>query len=209
MYMYYMYMCIFVDLSILDKDLTMDISMSPISSLCHLEGSTMVYDHFQCAASLFHILPHFTLLVKSHQTKTFEKFWQSQVAELKEKGALKFQDVADIIWKVVFDKTSQYLNSLKDRSISLVLVDRLLIDHSVNRNKLETEFKALEEGISKCKGLTSDPSWIEDCIQRILEYFSLLDQASAATIFLKLKTVLSLKGDFKVVEELADNVSQL
>uniref|UniRef100_A0A1X7TWB5 RZ-type domain-containing protein n=1 Tax=Amphimedon queenslandica TaxID=400682 RepID=A0A1X7TWB5_AMPQE len=193
------------DLSILDKDLTMDVSMSPISSLCHLEGNTIVYNHFQCAASLFHILPHFTLLVKSHPTKTFGKFWQSRVAELKEKGALKFQDVTDNIWKVVFDKTSQYLDSLKDRSIPLVLVDQLLTDHSANRNRLETEFKALEEGISKCKGLTSNSSWIENCIQRILEYFSLLKQAAAAKIFLKLRTVLSLKGDFKVVEELADN----
>ena len=199
----------FVDLSILDKELIMDVSMSPISSLCHSEGSTIVHNHFQCAASLFHMLPYFTLLVKSHPTNTFGKFWQSRVGELKEKGELKFQDVADNVWKVVFERTSQYLDSLKDRSIPLVIVDELLIDHSADGNRLETELKTLEEGISKCKGLTSDSSWIKDCIQRILEYHSLHEHANAAKIFLDLKTVLSLKGDFRVVEELADDVSQL
>ena len=197
----------FVDLSLLDKELAIDVSMSSISSLCHSEENEMIYHHFKSASSsLFPMLLPFTLLSKTHSTNTFRKLWQSQVIQFQERGALHFSDVHNLLWVSVFDKICQYLDSLKDRSIPLVTVDELLDEYTADKGKLETEFKTLDRGVSECRGLSSDSSWVEECVQRMLEYHSLHQHVNAAKIFLHLRNVLALTGDFKVVEELADHV---
>lgn len=129
----------------------------------------------------------------------------SQVDQYKGK-TLNCEKVVSLVWTPVFTRVCQFLDCSKDGSILLTTVDKLLKEYSGDRKKMETEFKMLEKGISECRGQPVDFTWITNCVQRMLEYKSLHQIADTAEIFLDLKNVLCLTGDFKVVEDLAVQV---
>ena len=129
----------------------------------------------------------------------------SQVDQYKGK-TLNCEEVVSLVWTPVFTRFCQFLDCLKDGSVLLTTVDELLKEYSGDRKKMETEFKMLEKGISECRGQLTDNTWIASCVPRMLEYKSLHQIADTAEIFLDLKNVLCLTGDFKVVEDLAVQV---
>ena len=85
-------------------------------------------------------------------------------------------------------------------------VEQLLQEYSGNHEKINTELLMLEEGVSMCLDQKIDTTWINSCVKRMLLYHSLHQTAAAAEIFLELKSVLALTGDFKVAEKLTDKV---
>ena len=129
----------------------------------------------------------------------------SQLDQYKGK-TLNCEEVVSLVWTPVFTRVCQFLDCLKDGSVLLTTVDELLKEYSSDRKKMETEFKMLEKGISECRGQLTDNTWIASCVQKMLEYKSLHQIADTAEIFLDLKNVLCLTGDFKVVEDLAVQV---
>ena len=98
-----------------------------------------------------------------------------------------------------------YLESLKDRTIKLTLVDKLLDQHF--DNELEIELCSLEKGICECSGIPSDPSRIKPCVKRMQQYRSLCQYASAAKAILQLKETLALTGNFDVIKKISTEVS--
>ena len=129
----------------------------------------------------------------------------SQVDQYKGK-TLNCEEFVSLVWTPVFTKVCQFLDCLKDGSLLLTTVDKLLKEYSGDPKKIETEFKMLEKGISECRGQAVDFTWIVKCVQRMLEYKALHQIADTAEIFLNLKNVLCLTGDFKVVKDLAVQV---
>ena len=194
-----------LELSIV-QEIPDDISLESISSLCKLEGSKIVHCYFDCVSPLFHILPQFICLMQTNQSDTFQTFWKSQVDKYKRKK-LCCDEVVSLIWEPVFKRICRFLCSLKNKSVSLVTLDKLKkVFSSDQQNKFETEFRSLEVGISKCLNRTCDITWIEKCVEKIFNYYSLHQIANAAAIFLKLKKVLGLTGNFELIENLADKV---
>ena len=177
----------------------------PISSLCKTIGNEVVCRYFAFAAPVFPILSQFTYLAKDYHTNTFQKMWNSQVQQYKGKP-LQYDDIVNLLWNPVFMSVSRFLQSLKSLTIPLKTVDHLLKEYSSNQEKLKTEFLLLENGISDCMNKKSDTAWINTCVERMLLYHSLNQTATAAKIFLELKNVLVLTGDFSIVEKLADKV---
>ncbi|XP_019853235.1 PREDICTED: E3 ubiquitin-protein ligase RNF213-like [Amphimedon queenslandica] len=179
-----------------------DVSERPISSLCETIDNKIVCHYFAFAAPVFPILFQFTLLTKIYHTNTFQKLWYSQVNQYKGK-ILQCSDVVNLIWNPVFIKLRQFLQDLKSLTISLVSVEQLLQEYSCNHEKINTELLLLEEGVSMCMDKKSDITWIDSCVKKMLLYHSLHQTATAAKIFLELKNVLALTGDFNIAEKLA------
>uniref|UniRef100_A0A1X7VVF5 Uncharacterized protein n=1 Tax=Amphimedon queenslandica TaxID=400682 RepID=A0A1X7VVF5_AMPQE len=116
---------------------------------------------------------------------------------------LQIGDVVQYIWNPVFKRCCEHLESLKDRSVKLSIVDVLLDQYS--EEKLQAEVSTLHRGICECNGsaCTSDPFWIIYCVQRMQQYRLLCQHASTAKAFLNLKDALTLTGDFRIIEQLA------
>ena len=192
---------IFLGFSTLQEQLlTTNTQLTPISSLCSWNNGTSITFHcFTCAVPFFPILHQFTLLIKVH---IFQKFWYDELKKFRN-SQLNFHDVKEQVWEPAFLTSCQLLECLRDRSIKLVEVDKLF-----NEDNLATELLNLERGICFLKKTETKPTstWIVPCVQRMEEYRSLCQHASAAHAFLKLKQTLQLTGDFTRVEELAAKV---
>lgn len=140
-----------------------------------------------------------------HPSNTFQRFWNEQIEQYYSNNLL-LGSVTKCIWMPVFEHCCKYLESLKDRTIKLYSVDELL-DQFSESSKLEEEIYALHKGICKCSEITSDPSWIKYCVQRMQQYHSLRQYGTTAKALLNLKEALALTGDFKLIEQLAAKVS--
>ena len=165
----------------------------------------MIFYRFQSALPLFPIISDFTALVRKYPNNTFNDHWNAEKKGV-QNMPLQLVDVVKHVWEPVFMKCCVFLKSLQDKSIRLAEVNKLL-DHYTEK-KLIFEIKQLEKGICNCRktGIPDD-KWIESCVQRMWEYCSLRQHASAAEAFLDLKVTLDLNGDFDIVERLAAKVS--
>ena len=168
-------------------------------------NNRIVCFYFDSVAPLIPILPQFTLLTTTNPSNTFQRLWNFQVDQYKGR-TLKCEEVLSLVWTPVFTRVCQFLDCLKDGSVLLTTVDELLKEYSGDQRKIEAEFKALDKGISECKKQKIDFTWIVKCVQKMLEYKSLHQIAGTTKIFLDLKNVLDLTGDFEMVEDLAVQV---
>lgn len=183
-----------------------DIASRSISSLCQLEGSRIIC-YFDTVASLFPILPQFTFLAAIHPSNTFQRLLKDEIEQNKLR-TLHCMEFLNDIWSHVFNKVCMFYSSLKDGSVSLMDIDKLIKECSGDEKKIETEYRMLEEGISKCTNQAFDFMWIENCVQKTLQYQSLFQVANAARKIIDLKNVLGLSDDnFKSVTEIAEQVS--
>ena len=186
-------------------DLEMNFEVQPISSLCQLVKGKIKFYCFQSASPLFPIISDFTVLVRKYPNNTFNDHWNAEKKNVQNRP-LQLVDVVKYVWEPVFMKCCAFLESLRDRSIRLAKVDKLL--GSYTKEKRIFEIKQLEKGICHCtKARIPDDKWIESCVQRMQEYHSLRQHASAAKAFLDLRVTLELKGHFEIVERLAAKVS--
>ena len=183
----------------------MNFEVQPILSLCQQVEGTMIFYCFQYASPLFPIISDFTVLVRKYPNNTFIDHWDAEKKGV-QNMPLQLVDVVKHVWEPAFVKCSAFLESLKNKSIRLAEVDKLL--DSYTKEKLILEIKQLEKGICHCtKATIPDDKWIESCFKRMQEYHSLRRHASAAKAFLDLKVTLELTGDFDIVERLAAKVS--
>ena len=196
---------VYIDLKDIREGLEIDFEVRPISSLCQkIEGKVIVYC-FQLAGPLIPIISDFTVLIRKYPNNTFKNYWDAENKAQNNKS-LQLVDVVKHVWEPAFKKCCAFFESLRDRSIRLAEVDKLLDTYP--EDKLRFEIKQLEKGICHCKNIkVLDNKWIESCVKRMQEYHSLRQHASAAEAFLDLKVTLELTGDFDIVERLAANVS--
>ena len=147
----------------------------------------------------------FVAISQTYPNDLFRKHWKTQKQQCKG-GLLKLGDVVPIWWKALEDCTN-FLESLRDRSISLAYVDELLSDYK-DEESLHKDIKNLEAGVCECTEVgVGKQLWIKGCIKRMYQYRALREHASAASAFLKLKDALQLTGDFSKVEKLSTEVS--
>ena len=177
----------------------------PLSHICSSNKSDDVVIHcFELARPLEPIVDKFVAISQRHANDLFRKYWKNQKQQ--HKGViLKFNDIVQI-WECALEKCITFLESLRDRTISLSSVDSLLANKT--RGNLSQDVRSLEAGVCECtKSPLPSGVWIEGCVSRMYQYQSLFLHASAASAFLALKTSLGLTGDFSMVERLAEQVS--
>ncbi len=179
---------------------------SPINSLCQCVEEGPVFLSLQTALPLDNIIVNFDNIINA-QSGLFQDIWGKHMknsAKKNERGKLTIEDIKVAIWDPTFMECVSLLNSLCDRSILLVDVDSYF--KSIKQD-MKWELRRLNAGICKCdSSQTSSNTWIDDIVQLINEYWSLLTLSKAASVVITLKNKLCLTGDFKAIETLADQV---
>ncbi len=193
-------------MSELKEELKQTFDTVPISEICHSDETHAVTIHcFIQARPLDPFVNQFIAISQTHTNDFFHQYWKDQKEQ---PGSLpmKISDVVQI-WKKALDDCIHLIESLRSRSIRLPRVEVLLEKYSTKQT-LTDNMRNLEIGICECIGKPrpSNQAWINGCIQRMYQYQSLCQHASAALAFLQLKECLELTGDFSIVEKLASEV---
>ena len=189
------------------QELMKHFETTSISSLCSSDNNgAKKIKWFGAARPLDSIVKDFATLSLKYSSNFFLEVWNSQKV-LFTGTNLQIGDIVVKVWQKAFEICVQHIESLRDRSISVKLVDGLLSSYS-SKDVLEHEIQQLERGVCECVSKEiPNSTWIKDCVNHMYQYKSLCEHASAASAFLKLKETLELTGDFSVVERLASQVS--
>ena len=151
------------------------------------------------------------------ESSTFQELWtqygkKAQAARKNdeaEKPQLSISKVVENIWKPAFQDWSQHAASTMDGTISLGNVDKLFDSYKNRKRELERELLCLFElrqtqPASRAKTLQTTAT--ERVIQ--IQRYQQLDQyASAADTIWEFKKAMGFTGDFKVIEDLRNQVS--
>ena len=181
--------------------------------ICHLivkgeSGSSALMERpdFCDAAPVGSIVNSFSLLSVDLPNDMFLAYWTKQ-KEKQGNKMLTFAQVVSDIWEPAIEHCVQLLDGLKDRSISLQLVDSLLKRYRNKLTDLEKQLINLQNGICRVKGKTPPSErWIRGCVSRMEQYYFLHTHADAAKVFVTFKDRLDLHGDFSLVENLSQKV---
>lgn len=123
----------------------------------------------------------------------------------KKMGSISDLTIADIyteIWQPVFEHCRNLLESLANQSMTLSFVKQYLPEEDLNNDVYN-----LHTGVSKCLKVKPNHADLRIPLWRIEQYRKLCRYQAGARAFLKLRDILHLKGDFKVVEMLSFQVS--
>ncbi len=188
-----------------------DHSPAPINTLCKCGGDQVVFMSLKSALPLDEIMVKFDIM-KSTQSSLFTEIWQRHMknaaasVKRKERVELTIKDIKTVIWEPAFSECKHLLDSLRDRSIKLREVDYYF--KSIQQD-MSWQLKSVYNGVNKCinPNFTQSSLWIDDVVQHMQEYWSLLTLSKAASVVITLKEKLCLTGDFKAIETLVNQVS--
>lgn len=120
--------------------------------------------------------------------------------------SLTLADVNKKLWIPAFAKCEKLLSQLRDYSLSLTTVDQLF--KGKKTTFITDTIHQLYSGVEMCRNgrEVKEFMWIEGVVERMEQYWKLCQYSSTAEVFLKLRDVLKLSGNFNQVEGLADKV---
>jgi len=198
-----------------DKSLQ-DVSCYPISDLCERKGEKKIEVTFfklpSVAKEVISPLHH----VK--KSSTFQDLWtqygkKAQAARKNDetkKPHLSISEVVENIWKPAFQDWNQHAASSMDGTISLGNVDKLFGTYKNRKKELERELLCMFElsqiqPASRAKKLQTTAT---ERVNQIQRYQQLGQYASAADTIWDFKEAMGFTGDFKVIEDLRNQVSK-
>ena len=162
--------------------------------------------------------------------RVFEYCWNQQIilSSIKDDKDVSFNSVYNLVWKKTIDQCQQILLKLKNKSATLKETETIYQlftpeDKTITRNEnarqcqieyFSLQLTALCEAMHQCypssKELFPLPNeWIPNTVTYIALYDEIVNDAKcteAATVISKVKISLKLKGDFKIIENLANRV---
>lgn len=116
-------------------------------------------------------------------------------------------DILPHVWTPCFQRCKDILESMVSLQIKLSEVEKYFNKHEFGHN-LETQLNNLFKGLNECKanlkGVTVDN--LNVAAQLIRQYWNLCQYRHVANIFLNLRDVLNLHGNFYPVERLSSKV---
>lgn len=142
-----------------------------------------------------------------HPSDLFNREWTAVMNHAVEGGTgvpLSLADIYSKVWTPAFSRCQSLLQMLQDHSIKLADVDWYFKQH---KTYLEVQLRYLLAGVNACLGKNDSGTWIKEVVCSIHNYWDLCCYQEAASAFLALKKVLSLQGDFSVIEKLTTEVS--
>lgn len=122
---------------------------------------------------------------------------------------VKLDDVVTCVWNPAIDFCTQLLIDLHSNKIKLSIID----GHIKMLNSIEEQLQIFSSALKfvlkdeKVLSFYEDNSWLKDRIATIKQYCNFKRYSNDASIFLTLKEVLNIDGDFGVIQEIASNVS--
>ena len=170
------------------------------------EHGKIEYLSLQSAIPLDEIALNFDTMFRKFSTNLIHAIWEAHMNAASQKcKELMIMDIKHKIWEPTFRECLNLLESLHDRSIKLVDVDR----HFSKIKEKEKELRCLNDGVTMCCNLKKNQNldWIHTAVNLMKEYWTLLSLAEAARILISLKDRLSLSGDFSLIQTIAEEVS--
>ena len=163
---------------------------------------------FQSAGTLNDFAEDFFTMTQIYVSDLFHQAWTTALGVAVKTSTLKLADIRMSVWQPAFVQCQTMLEQLHDQSMKLVDVDRFFKHYQ--GQQLESQLVSLFKGVDACSELyESNGTFIKRAVHRMNEYWDLCKYQEAANMFLDLRSVLNLRGNFKNIEKLSTEVRQL
>ena len=204
-----------VDLGNLRSRAQLDVTSYQIRDLWkRLDDNKIEITLFQLTPAAEEVLP---ILGKVQESLTFQDLWKkyglkAQTVRKNDEGQkrhLSLSEVVENVWKPAFKCWTKRVASVKDGTISLGDVDKLFDGYKNREKELEVELSYMFEvntgqTTKKAKELKKT---VRERVAQIQRYHQLHQYSSSADTIWKFKEAMGFTGNFKVVEELRNQVS--
>lgn len=194
----------------LQEILKMDHYSSKLSELCTKRCNQLYFPAFESAGPLLPMLTNFYTMNNEYSNYFFSVEWKKQLKAAEQ--PLKFEDVVHNVWNPTFLHCKQLYNHLENRTLSLAKVNLHFRQYENETAELQYHLKRLAAGISKClgkpKALECFDDWVKERVILMQEYWSLVEYAEVARLFIQLQKNFHLTGSFAGVECLYSTVSE-
>ena len=213
-----MFVCFFftVNIAIIKKKSLEDVSSYQIRDLCEHKGDKQVEVTFfrlpSVAKEVISPLHHV------QKSSTFQDLWtqygkKAQAARNNgeaKKPYLSISEVVENIWKPAFQDWFRHAASAMDGTITLGNVDKLFGSYKTQKKELERELLRMFE-LSDTDFVSRENKLRTTAAERVTQiqrYQQLGQHASAADTIWEFKEAMGFTGDFKVIEDLRNQVSR-
>ena len=210
-----------VNIACIKNKVRQDVSRYQIRDLCgHDDDKQIEVTFFKLPSEAKEVISPLHHVQKS---LTFQELWtqygkKAQAARTNDetnKPHLSVSEVVENIWKPAFQDWGQHAASARDGTISLGNVDKLFGSYKNRKKELERELLCMFEmsqtlsqtqPVSRTKKLETTAA---ERVTQIQRYQQLGRHASAAIKIWEFKEAMGFTGDFKVIEDLRNQVSKL
>ena len=204
-----------VDLGNLRSRAQLDVTSYQIRDLCkRLDDNKIEITLFQVTPAAEEVLP---ILGKVQESLTFQSLWKKYGLKAQtvrkndeaQKRHLSLSDVVENVWKPAFKSWTKHVASVKDGTISLGDVDKLFNGYKNRERELEEELSYMLEVNTgqKTKKAKELKKTVRERVAQIQRYHQLHQYSSSADTIWEFKEAMGFTGNFKVVEELRNQVS--
>ena len=152
------------------------------------------------------------------ESSTFQDLWtqygkKAQSARRNDETKrphLSISEVVENIWKPAFQDWNQHAASAMDGTISLGNVDKLFGSYKNRKKELERELLCIFQlsQTQPASGAKKLQTTATERVKQIQRYQQLDQFASAANTIWEFKEAMGFTGDFKVIEDLRNQVSR-
>ncbi len=170
-----------------------------ISDLCRLENDKLQICCLKSAQPLDVFVDNFAVMMRKSPiifTRKLNKKLKEVLA--RSDAGITVHDIFPQIWQPAFNFCLELLADLADQSMKLDFVDKHLTKFF---ETLLNDVKNLAEAIRSC-GSQSTPQFhqLKLAVKKVHDYWRLCRYEDGARVFLQLRDVLNLKGDFSFIE---------
>ena len=202
-----------VNISDMKSKASKDVSSFRICDLCERNGEKHVkVKFFDLPQRLTDIL---LSLHKVQESSTFQKLWaqcgkKAQTARLNDESQrrdLSILNVIDNVWKPAYEAWSKLVASTLDGSLTLTGVDKFFEGYKNRKEELVKELRRifiLGQDSSDTRQLKAI---VEQRVAQIHRYQQLDQYFTAAETIWDFKESMGFTGDFKVIEDVRNQVS--
>ena len=204
-----------VDLGNLKSKAQLDVTSHQIRDLCkRLDDNKIEITLFQLTPAAKEVLP---LLGRVRESLTFQALWRKYERKAQtvrknddaQKPHLSLSDVIENVWKPAFESWNKTVAGVKDGTISLGDVDKLFDDYRNRKRELEGELSHMFE-VNTGQTITNTKELnkiVRERVAQIQRYQQLYQYSNAADTIWEFKEAMGFTGNFKVVEDLRNQVS--
>ena len=204
-----------VDLSNLKSKVHQDVSSFQIRGLCKRKDDNQIeFTFFKLPTALKEVL---STLRRVQESLTFQALWKkygnkAQTARKNDdtrRPQLSVSDVVESVWKPAIKSWTQNVCSVKDGTISLGDVDRLFDGYRDRKKELERELCCMFK-VNTAQTITNPKELnktVRERVAQIQRYQHLHQYSNAADTIWEFKEAMGFTGDFKVIEDLRNQVS--
>ena len=204
-----------VDLGNLRSRAQLDVTLYQIRDLCkRLDDNKIEITLFQLTSAAKEVLP---IIGRVQESLTFQALWTKcglKAQKLRkndeaQKRHLSLSDVVENVWKPAFKSWTKNVAGVKDGTISLGDVDKLFDSYRNRKRELEGELFCMFE-VNTGQTTTNAKELKKTVRERVAQiqcYQQLYQYSNAADTIWEFKEAMGFTGNFKVVEDLRDQVS--